>query len=328
MVHNETWFNCDDGTQLFLHRWLPGLAGTSPSKPAAVLHIVHGMAEHGLRYQRLADKLTANNIEVWAADQRGHGKTADTGINNPGKGGLLGHCADVKGFDRVSADVHAINCAIRKTYPDIPIVLMGHSWGSFISQNYIEKYGDAGIINGCILSGTRGPGGIVVKAGLPLMRLFALFCGKRKGSEAARAIADGPYSKPFKPNRTPFDWLSRDEEQVDAYIEDPKCGMLCSTGFYRDMVGGLNRIHRKDAMAAISQELPIYVVCGSNDPVGDMGVSPTALVNKYRSLGIKDLEFVQYPGARHEILNETNREEVMENILSWINRHYGLSAGE
>ena len=330
MVQDNTWFDCDDETKLFIRRWYPDAKPEyAASKPIAVLHIVHGMAEHSLRYQRVAEKLTGNNIEVWAADQRGHGNTADPNKNQPGKGGKIGHCADTGGFDRVTRDVHAINTAIRKARGNIPLVLMGHSWGSFITQNYIEQYSDnPDFIDGCILSGTRGPGGFVIKAGLPMMNLFAFFSGSRNGSKAARALADGPYSRPFRPNRTQFDWLSRDEQEVDAYVNDPLCGFLCSTGFYRDMIGGLNRIHKPREMSRIKTGLPVYVFCGNADPVGDMGLSPTALVNKYRSLGIKDLEFTLYPGARHETLNETNREEVMDNLVSWIKRHYGLSAGE
>jgi alpha-beta hydrolase superfamily lysophospholipase len=157
------------------------------------------------------------------------------------------------------------------------------------------------------------------------MALLAAVCGQRRGSSAARALADGPYSRPFRPNRTAFDWLSRDEAEVDAYVADPLCGCLCSSGFYRDMVKGLIQIHRKKAMAQIRKELPVYIFCFNADPVGEMGLSPAALVNEYRSLGIGDLEFVLYPGARHETLNETNRQEVMDNLLSWICRHAGIS---
>ena len=152
------------------------------------------------------------------------------------------------------------------------------------------------------------------------MGLLAALCGKRRGSPLARALADGPYNRPFRPNRTGFDWLSRDEAEVDAYVGDPLCGNLCSAGFYRDLTGGLCRIHRSKAMAKIRRDLPVYVFSGSADPVGDMGASPTALVNVYRSLGISDLEFALYPGARHEPLNETNRDEVIDNLLSWICR--------
>jgi alpha-beta hydrolase superfamily lysophospholipase len=314
---NEQWLPMDDGAQLFLRRWSPGEEPGSPP-PKAVLHIVHGMAEHGLRYGRLARRLREAGVEVWAADQRGHGRTADPGVNDPGKGGLLGHCADRDGFSRVTADVEAVNRFIRKERPGIPLFLLGHSWGSFITQNYIENYGG---IDGCILSGSRGPDGLKIPLGAPFLALLAALRGSRSPSRLARSLADGPYNRPFRPNRTPSDWLSRDEAEVDAFIADPLCGQLCSAGFYRDLIALLNRIHRPAALGGIRRELPVYVFSGSADPVGEMGKSPTALVNAYRSLGIRDLEFVLYPGARHEPLNETNREEVAENILSWLLRH-------
>jgi alpha-beta hydrolase superfamily lysophospholipase len=312
MIQEDTWFESDDGTKLYLRRWLPDL------QAAAVVLIVHGMAEHSQRYWRLAAKLCGDGIEVWAADQRGHGKTADLSVNDPGKGGLLGHCADKDTFGRVTADVDGIIKKIRETRPGIPLFLLGHSWGSFIAQNYIESKNDDKSIDGCILSGTRGPGGFKMKAGAPLMALLARVFGQRHGSRISRAIADGPYNRPFRPNRTAFDWISRDEAEVDAYNNDPCSGNLCSTGFYRDLIRGLCQIHQPEAMARIRKDLPVYVFCGSADPVGEMGASPTALVNAYQSLGIKDLEFVIYPDARHETLNDTNRDEVMNNLLAWI----------
>jgi len=314
MIQNETYFESHDGTRLYLYQWSP------EQTPKAVLHIVHGMSEHAFRYCRLAEKLTEAGIEVWAADQRGHGKTAVLEINGPDKGGILGHCGDNNSVSSVTADIHTLNEEIQKTRKNIPLFLLGHSWGSFIVQNYIE-YSDDLKINGCILSGTKGPGDFIVKAGIPIMTMLAALKGQRKGSRIAKMMADGTYNKPFKPNRTAFDWLSRDEDVVDKYVSDPLCGNLCSTGFYRDLARLLYNIHRPDAMARINRSLPLYVFCGSADPVGDMGKSPTALVSVYRNLGINDLEFVLYPGARHETLNETNREEVIENLLAWINKH-------
>jgi len=316
MVQNESFFESHDGARLCLYRWSPGQDET---RVKAVVHIVHGMAEHAARYQRLAEKLTEAGIEVWAADQRGHGKTANLEINGPDKGGLLGHCGDGNGIIRVTADIHNLNVEIRRARPDTPIFLFGHSWGSFIVQNYMS-YTDDSKINGCILCGTKGPGDFMVLAGVPLMILLSAMKGQRKGSRFAKSMADGPYNKPFKPNRTPFDWLSRDENEVDKYAADPFCGFLCSTGFYRDLAKALYNIHRHDVMARINRSLSVYVLCGSADPVGDMGKSPTTLVNIYRNLGVGDCEFVLYPGARHEILNETNREEVMDNLLAWINK--------
>ncbi|GHV92213.1 hydrolase [Spirochaetia bacterium] len=314
------WISVAEGARLFLRRWASKDAARSGGEetPRAALHIVHGMAEHSLRYERLARRLCAEGIEVWAADQRGHGLTADLKVNGPGIGGLRGHCADHDGFSLVTSDVDAVNRLIRRLRPGIPLFLLGHSWGSFVVQNYIENYTG---IDGCILSGTRGPDGIKIKIGAPGMAFISALRGKRKGSIISHAIADGPYNKPFRPNRTSFDWLSRDEKEVDAFITDPLSGNLSSSGFYRDLLGGLNRIHRSEAMEKIDRRLPIYVFGGSADPVGEMGASPTALVDAYRALGIQDLEFVLYPDARHETLNETNREEVTGNLLSWILKH-------
>ncbi|MDR3019613.1 MAG: lysophospholipase, partial [Treponema sp.] len=312
MVQNETYFESHDGTKLYLYRWTPDrqaeVSQPKVEKPKAVLHIVHGMAEHALRYRPLAEKLTSAGIEVWAADQRGHGKTADLNINKPGRGGILGHCADGNASVPVAKDIHFINAEIKKSV-NAPVFLLGHSWGSFITQYYVEEYTDDLLINGCILSGSKGPGDFLVKAGFPVLALIAALRGQRKGSRLAKAMADGQYNTPFKPNRTQFDWLSRDEKEVDKYITDPLCGFLCSSGFYRDIAKLLNHVHRNEAMAKIKKDLPVYIFSGSSDPVSGMGVSATALVNAYQNLGINNLEFVLYPGARHETLKETNCEE-------------------
>jgi alpha-beta hydrolase superfamily lysophospholipase len=311
----EDWLTMDDGAKLFVRRWTLG------ETPWAIVHIVHGMSEHSLRYKEAARFLAQAGIDVWAADQRGHGRTADPAVNSPECGGLPGHCADSDGASRVTQDIDAVNRIIREKHPDIPLILLGHSWGSFIAQNYIEQHGS--VLSGCILSGTRGPGGLDSKIGAPFLALLSTLIGCRSRSRMVWRMADGSYNKPFRPNRTQADWLSRNEAAVDAYIQDPLCGQLASVGFYRDMTDLLNRIHRQKAMRGIPSTLPIYVISGSVDPAGSMGRSPTRLVNTYRSLGIKDLEFVLYPDARHEPLNETNHEEVRENILSWITRKFG-----
>jgi len=320
----NSWVEMDDGVQLYLRRW------KTPSAPKAVLHIVHGMAEHSYRYGRLARRLVSEGIEVWAADQRGHGETTKNTKNDPGKGGKLGHCADGDGFARVTLDIDILNKTIRKEYPELPVFLMGHSWGSFIVQNYIENYdGQASGKNspihvglaGCILSGTRGPDGLKITLGSAILTFFAFVVGERRPSRIAKALADGPYTKAFRPNRTNFDWLSRDEREVDAYVNDSFCGKHCSVGFYRDMGRALKRIHKTEEMAKIRKELSVYLFSGSADPAGEMGRSPSALAVAYRHLGIRDLETVLYPDARHETLNETNRDEVQESLLSWLLRH-------
>ena len=293
------------------------------SRPLAVLHVVHGMAEHSDRYRRLAETFCGAGVEVWAADMRGHGRTAGAEANDPGKGGLLGHCHDADAFDAVTRDLMEINAQIRASRAGVPLFVMGHSWGSFVVQNLMGLGAEGKPADGWILSGTRGPGGFRERAAIPVMAALCALKGKRRGSRLARALADGPYARAFLPSRTPFDWLSRDDAEVDLYVADPLCGMLCSSGFYRDLARGLFRIHRAETMKRIPVDLPVYVFCGSCDPVGEMGASPAALVNAYRSLGISDMEFVLYPGARHEPLNETNRDEATANLLSWILRKAG-----
>jgi len=320
--HSELWMNMDDGAAIFVRRWIV-------ASPKAVLHIIHGMGEHSLRYTRLARRLGEAGIEVWAADQRGHGETVNGKKNDPGKGGILGHCADGDGFSRVCADIDILNRAIQTECPGIPLFLLGHSWGSFITQRYIENFENKSRNNadkpvqlsGCILSGTRGPDGIKIAMGAPFLSFLAFIIGERKGSKIAKSSADGGYNKPFRPNRTAFDWLSRDDKEVDAYIADPFCGFLCSVGFYRDMARALNHIHRQEEMEKIRKDLPIFIFSGSADPVGNMGESHAALAVAYRHLEIKDLETVLYPDARHETLNEINRDEVTESLLSWLERH-------
>jgi alpha-beta hydrolase superfamily lysophospholipase len=298
------------------------------------------MAEHGGRYSRFAEACTARGIELWAADMRGHGKTADPAINGPGKGGLLGHTSDKDGFFRPVQDISVINKYIAGVYGEKklpPFFLMGHSWGSFLTQAYIEELGlgEEGRLGGeaaggpplagCALSGTRGPGkfgaGADAVFGAPFLAVLAALTGKRKPSRLASGMAFGPYNKPFRPNRTAVDWLSRDEKEVDDYIADPLCGMICSAGFFSALLGGLKIIHKKKRIAAVPRELPVYVFCGSADPVGAMGAGPTNLVNAYRSNGVSDLEFSVYPDARHETLNETNRDEVTDDFINWLLRH-------
>ncbi|MDR2663628.1 MAG: lysophospholipase [Treponema sp.] len=340
MVETTGWVESDDGTKLFLRRWSPENrdpdSGQSGGRPRAVVHVVHGMTEHSLRYRRLAERLCGQGFEVWAADMRGHGKTADPSVNGKGSGGLLGHTADRDGFFRVVRDIGILTRHIMETVnrgasaglpggegspPAIPFFILGHSWGSFLVQGYLEDRDGSLPLSGCILSGTRGPGGAAVTLGAPLLAVLAFLKGCRRPSKIAVALSMGSYNKPFKPNRTPVDWLSRDEGEVDAFLADPLCSQPCSSGFYRDMIGGLAAIHRDKAIARIDPALPVYVFCGSADPVGEMGRSPAKLVNAYRARGIKDLEFVLYPDARHEPLNETNRDEVTEDLQSWLLRH-------
>ena len=330
VLSEEEWFPVDDGTKLYLRRWIPlaeeknkkledrGKRAGSP-KTRGILHIVHGMAEYGNRYGISAKRLCEQGIEVWAADLRGHGKTADPRVNDPGKGGLIGHCRDQDSITWILSDIKRINNYIREVHPDLPLFILGHSWGSFLVQAYIQEHGQD--LAGCILSGSRGPGSFKIQLAIPFLQAIAGMRGIRNGSSLSFHLVNGSYQNIFKPKRTKFDWLSRDEKMVDEFVRDPLCGNLSSSGFYRDMLEMLFRIHKPQALARIPKDLPIYVFSGNMDPVGEMGTSPTRLVEALKLQNVEDLEFVLYPGARHETLNETNREEVIGDLIAWIDKH-------
>jgi alpha-beta hydrolase superfamily lysophospholipase len=320
MQETSFWAGSADGTRRFVRRWKPDAACRG------IVHLIHGMAEHTGRYTFLGEKLADAGFEMWAADQRGHGKTADLSVNDAGRGGLLGHTCDRDGFFQVVRDAAELNALIAETHAGAvpPLFILGHSWGSFIAQGFIESLGEsakAAGIAGAVLSGTRGPGGAEIVLGDPFLAALAAFTGPRRPSRLAHTLAIGSYNKAFKPNRSAFDWLSRDEAEIDAFAADPLCGQMCSAGFFRDMIRGLAAVHKKSAIRGIPSDLPVYIFCGSDDPVGKMGEGPTNLMNAYRERGITDLEFVIYPNARHEPLNETNREEVCGDLLNWLGRH-------
>ena len=306
------WFTAEDGAKLFVRKWIP------ESRAVAALQIVHGMCEHTLRYERIAARLADAGVEVWAADMRGHGRTADLAVNGPEQGGLLGHCADENGIEKMLADIHGINTALHEQHPDVPLFLMGHSWWSFLTQAYIERF-ETPRLAGCILSGTRGPDGRArIVLGGVMIALLLLFRSVRGKSRLAVAMADGAYRRAFPPSKSPHDWLSRDIAEVEAFAADPLCGQTPSLGFYRDLARLLLTIHQKKNMARIPHNLPLYLFSGSRDAVGDMGKSPKTLVKWYQKLGVGDIAFVLYPEGRHEMLHEINHEEVEENLLSWI----------
>ncbi len=300
-----------DGVSLAIYKWLP------KTKPIAFIHIVHGMAEHALRYTEFAEEACKLGFGVYASDHRGHGKTAATGIPNSTDKGLLGFLAEKDGFFRVVEDQKEINSEIQKHYPNIPIIIFGHSFGSFITQRYIEQYSDT--VSACILSGSSGPNPIV-GIGTVLANLVTVFTGRKKYSKLLNALSFGSYNKGVKNPKTNFDWLSRDENEVKKYIEDELCGFICTSGFYQDLMKGLKTIHRKSEIAKISNNLPILIASGDRDPVSSYGKTVKALCQIYKNKGIKSVELKLYNGARHELLNEINKAEVKADIFNWIKK--------
>jgi alpha-beta hydrolase superfamily lysophospholipase len=297
-------FKDQDGVEIFVYKWEPDSAAK------AVVQISHGMMEHAARYARFAEALTKAGYNVYANDQRGHGKTAKT----PEEKGLMGP----NGWNGAVAALKALTDVIKKENPNLPVFLLGHSWGSFMAQNYIQEWGSG--LKGAILSGTNGK-----QAMIGIGSIIAKGEAKKKGYNAPGdkldALSFNGYNKRVKNPKTKSDWLSRDEKEVEKYVNDPDCGFVCKIGFFVELLTGLKKIWTKEQEAKIPKDLPIYLFAGSDDPVSSYTKGIQALIQRYKKLGIKDLSYKFYEGGRHEMLNETNREEVFKDVISWLDSH-------
>jgi alpha-beta hydrolase superfamily lysophospholipase len=302
MKEEKTEFQASDGKSIHLRRFLP------EGESKAMVLVVHGMAEHGARYARFAQLLCDRGYAVWIPDHRGHGLTA----RSPGELGIL---AEKQGFFRVMEDIHEISLDMKRASPGKPLILFGHSMGSFLSRGCVSRWGRD--YHACVLSGTAGPSPMYA-IGAHIAKEVCLFRGSRRPGPFLNELSFGSYNKAFKPNRTRFDWLSRDESEVDAYLADPLCGFLCSNGFFRDLTSGLAWIHKSSVAAGIPADLPLYLFAGTQDPVGGASGAVEAVAEGYRRTGIRRVDCRMYPGARHECLNETNREEVMGDCADWM----------
>jgi alpha-beta hydrolase superfamily lysophospholipase len=300
-------YKTDDGTNVFVYRWLP-----EKGKPKAAVQIAHGMAEHAARYERFAKELVKEGYAVYASDHRGHKMTAGNLEN-------VGFFAKENGWRLVVEDIHQLTGIIKKENPGVPLFLFGHSMGSMLGRNYIFLYGKD--IDGVIISGTSADPGLLGKIGLIIAKREKRKKGEKFRSELLTKLSFGEFNKPFKPNRTDFDWLSRDDAEVDKYVDDPYCGNVFTTSFFVDLIDGVNVIHDKKNIAKTPKDLPMFIFSGDKDPVGKNGKGIRAVHKLYEKAGLKDLKLKLYPDARHEMLNETNRDEVFKDIIQWLNDH-------
>ena len=303
MRSSMTTVNAADSTRLHVYRWSP-----DGEAKAAVL-IAHGMAEHAGRYERFAERLTAAGYDVYAIDHRGHGKTAGTLEN-------VGYFADKDGFEKVVEDLYAVTRTISEDHPELPVFLFGHSMGSILSRAYAVSHSSS--IAGLVLTGAGGDPGLLGKVGGVLAFAEGTVRGRRTRSPLLDSMTFGKFNDAFKPARTKFDWLSRDRTEVDLYIADPWCGAVFTTGFFGDLLHGLGVVNDSANVAKIRKDLPILMASGDKDPVGDNGKGVKQVADQFRAAGISSVTVTLYPNARHEILNETNRDEVMSDIIAWL----------
>ena len=278
--------------------------------PRGIVQIAHGIAEYALRYDAFAEFLAQNGFVVVANDHLGHGQSICSEDD-------LGFFAEHHGWELAVGDMRKLYELMRKEFPELPYFLFGHSMGSFLTRTYLIKFQDG--LAGAVISGTGQQPGLVVKVGRMLSASEIKKNGARFKSQKLNDLAFGSYNKAFEPKRTDFDWLSRDNAQVDKYIADPLCGFLPSAQLQNDMMGGILYIQDQKNVERMKKDLPVYFMSGDMDPVGAAGKGVLKAVESFKKAGMQDVTVKLYPGGRHEMLNETNRDEVFADVLAWLN---------
>jgi alpha-beta hydrolase superfamily lysophospholipase len=299
-------FIASDNTKIFYRIWLP-----ENNNIHSVVHIFHGMAEHSERYDRFAVYLNTLGIAVYAQDHRGHGLSSSDDD--------LGWFAPKRGWYRVLQDGYELSQLIAKNHPQKDLFLVGHSMGSFMVRALIALY--PGTYTGAVISGTGAGQGLLGVAGKTLARIRSLKNHGKQPDELLDNLSFGAFGRAFQPQKTNFDWLSRDENEVQAYINDPLCGFVCTSRFFIDLLTGIALANRRSLMTRIPKDKPLFLISGANDPVGNFGKGVQKVYEAYKESGIEDVTIQLVKGARHEILNEIDREETFKIIGTWLETH-------
>jgi len=300
-------YKSKDGESIFYYKW-----SANPNIPLkGIVQISHGVGEHAGRYQPIAKILIDQGYEVYANDHRVHGRTAKSKE-------LMGFYEGNNYFDDAVEDMRQLTMIIKKEHPTKKIVLFGHSMGSLLSRQYVTKYGDD--LHALVLSGTasfmKGLGAV----GLASAKVISAFRGRSRSNDLLKSVFFSEFNKKFKPNRTKVDWISSDEKQVDLFEADPYRIEDFSLSVFLDILKGSKEINKQLTFNSTPKNLPIFIFSGDKDPVGEMGKGVKKVINQYKKAGINDLTSKIYEGGRHEMLNETNKEEVEQDVINWINQ--------
>ena len=302
-MRTDHYFDSCGAGQIHYCRWTP------EGEPKAILQIVHGIAEFVERYDDFANYLTAQGFLVVAEDHMGHGQSGGgEGIQGYFHGGW---------FSAVQDTYHLLEIT-RAEYPEVPYILFGHSMGSFMARTVLCKYPDSGIA-ASIICGTGWQPVFAIPALLKVMDKICAKTGETKPNEKLHKMIFGGYNKKVEHQRTDFDWLTRDNAIVDAYIAHPKCGFVASCGLLRDMMQGILYVEQPKNLANMKKDLPLFFIAGGDDPVGPYGKGVRQAAEAYEKAGMENVTVKIYPMCRHEILNEINKAEVYEDISEWMN---------
>ena len=307
-LEEEFHFPSSDGIHS-IHgiRWLP-----QDRTPRATVQLVHGISEYIGRYDAFARFLAGRGFAVAGHDHLGHGGTAQGREE-------YGFFCDTGGWDCLVRDVNTLHEDLVNQYPGVPAFLLGHSMGSFVARTYLIEY--PGRVDGCLLLGTGQESPALVALGKTLSGALCRLRGKRHHSALVTALSLGAYNAQFRPNRTAADWISRDAAAVDAYVSDPLCRFVPTVGMFQDMMDGLQRISSPRGLTRMDPKTPVGIFSGDADPVGGCGKGVRTVEGFFRRAGCRDLTVKLYPGARHELLHETNRAEVFSVLLAWLESH-------
>ncbi len=299
--------SCDGQHQVFARQWLP-----QDGAPRAVVQIVHGVSEYIDRYAPAARFLACHGFAVAGGDHLGHGRTAQ----GPEE---YGYFADRDGWHTVAGDVRRLRTLLGEKWPGLPFFLLGHSMGSFLTRTYLIDW--PGTVTGAVLSGTGQEPPVLVSLGWHMANMVCRTSGGRAHNKLVEKLSFGAYNKQFAPTRTSADWISRDDAVVDAYLADPLCSFLPTAGMFRDMMEGLQYIAQRGNLKKMDPSTPILFFSGGEDPVGQNGKGVRKVAGFFRQAGCQDVTVHLYPGGRHEMLNEIDRDQVLADLLAWLEAH-------
>lgn len=303
----QTTLDSPSGAKLKLYSRMP------EGRVRAVVQINHGMAEHAARYGRFARALAAAGFGVYAHDHRGHGGT--TAPDAP-----LGVFGGKDGFDLVIEDVLAVNAMIKDRDPETPVVCFGHSMGSIIALNFALRHPDRVAGLACWNAGVET--GALAAASKIILGTEGLFRGRNSASKIAEKLTFAAWNGEFKPNRTDFDWLSRDEAEVDKYMTDPLCGFTVSIGLWLDLLTGVYYGAQDRNLAALARDLPVHIQGGGDDPCSNRGKDMVHLTSRLKAAGLGDVTGKTLSETRHECLNEVNRDQTTTNFIAWLQARF------
>lgn len=281
----------------------------------AVLQICHGMVEYIDRYDEFARFLAEQGYCVVGHDHLGHGKSIQGEE-------YYGYFHEKKGNQYVIGDIHRLRQMAMKKYPEVPYFMLGHSMGSYLLRQYLTMYGKG--LSGAIIMGTGYMGPVILGAGKCLCRGIAAVRGWKYHSSLINNIGFGGFNRKFEPCDSPNTWVTSDEDMRSKYENDPLCSFTFTVNGYYQMFTGMQVLTKRKNMEKVPKDLPVFFVAGEDDPVGNFGKSVRKICRKYIDSGMKDVSIKLYPGDRHEILNETDRQQVYEDLYRWMEKRAEL----